>query len=180
MPKGVLPGFVIWLTGLPSSGKTVLAHAVSDQLLKRDIRVQILDSDNLRQKLTPNPSYSPQERDWFYEVVIFLAGVLTDNGVNVLVAATASRRAYRETARARIGQFAEVYVDCSPEVCRTRDPKGLWRSAEKGEIRTLPGAGTSYEPPDAPEVRVDTTCLSVDDSALQILHELDRQGFFPQ
>jgi adenylylsulfate kinase len=178
MPKGIKPGFAIWLTGLPSSGKTTLAQALSHFLLERGISVQVLDSDDLRRRLTPHPTYSSAERDWFYDVVIFLIGLLTDNGVNVMIAATAPRRAYRDAARSRINRFAEVYVDCSPEVCRKRDPKGLWKSADKGEITLLPGVGTSYEPPESPEVRVDTTCLSIEESAYRILQQLDQQEFF--
>jgi len=178
MSEGIQPGFAIWLTGLPSSGKTTLAHTLGHLLSERGIAVQELDSDDLRRKLTPNPTYSPEERDWFYDVVTFLAGLLTDNGVNVLIAATASRRAYREAARARIGRFAEVYVDCSPEVCRARDPKGLWERADKGEITTLPGAEVPYEPPESPEVHVDTARLSIEEAADQIVCQLNEQGFF--
>src|SRR4030042_4606895 len=117
----------------------------------RGIRVQLLDSDDLRRRLTPHPTYSPEERDWFYEIITYLAELLTDNGVNVLIAATASRRAYREMARSRINRFAEVYVDCSIEVCRARDPKRLWESMEKREITGLPGTGGPYEPTEHPE-----------------------------
>ncbi len=178
MPKGVEPGFAIWLTGLPSSGKTTLAYALKHLLIECGVEVQVLDSDDLRRKLTPHPTYSPEERDYFYDLVAFLARLLTDNGVNVLIAATASRRAYREAARARIARFAEVYVDCSPEVCRARDPKGLWKRADEGEITTLPGAGAPYEPPGSPEVRVDTDQHSIEESADQIVDQLTEQGFF--
>jgi adenylylsulfate kinase len=178
MANKIRPGFAIWLTGLPSSGKTTLAKALSHFLMERGISVQVLDSDDLRRRLTPNPTYSSAERDWFYNVIIFLAGLLTDNGVNVLIAATAPRRAYRDAARSRIDRFAEVYVDCSSEVCRERDPKGLWKSADKGEITLLPGAGTAYEPPESPDIRVDTTCLSIEESAHRILQQLDQQDFF--
>jgi adenylylsulfate kinase len=178
MVKGIQPGFAIWLTGLPSSGKTTLAYALKHLLLSRGISVQVLDSDDLRRRLTPRPTYSPEERDWFYDIITFLAELLIDNGVNVLIAATASRRAYREMARSCINRFAEVYVDCSIEVCKARDPKGLWESVEKGEITALPGAGTLYEPPESAEVRVDTDHLPIDDAARQILDQLDGMGFF--
>ena len=156
MVRAIQGGFAIWLTGLPSSGKTTLAYALSHLLLERGEAVQVLDSDGLRQRLTPHPTYSAEERDWFYDVVSFLAELLTNNGVNVLIAATASRQAYREAARARIRRFAEVHVDCSAAVCRARDPKGLWQQADKGEISILPGVGTAYEPPESPEARVNT------------------------
>jgi adenylylsulfate kinase len=178
MLRRIQPGFGIWLTGLPSSGKTTLAHALSRLLAERDIGVQLLDSDDLRRKLTPNPTYSDEERDWFYDMVTFLAALLTDNGVNVAVAATAPRRAYREAARERLARFAEVYVHCPPEKCRARDPKGLWERADRGEIATLPGAGVPYEPPEHPEVFVDTAHLSTEEAARRILGGLDEQAFF--
>jgi adenylylsulfate kinase len=176
MPKDIRPGFAIWLTGLPSSGKTTLAHALSRLLDERGLAVQILDSDELRRRLTPNPTYSTEERDWFYETITFLAELLTTNGVNVLIAATASQQAYRQAARERIARFAEVYVDCPPAVCRIRDPKGLWERADRGEIATLPGAGPVYEAPDAPEARVNTARHTPEEAARQILKHLDDWG----
>jgi adenylylsulfate kinase len=177
MMGGIEAGFAIWLTGLPSSGKTTLAHILSHLLAERGIAVQLLDSDDLRRRLTPNPTYSDEERNWFYNMVAFLAGLLTDNGVNVLIAATAPRRAYREAARDRIARFAEVYVACSPAVCQARDPKGLWAQADRGEIATLPGVGVPYEPPENPEVRVDTAHLSIEEAARRILDQLDERAF---
>jgi adenylylsulfate kinase len=173
-----VPGFAIWLTGLPSSGKTTLANAISLLLYERGISVQILDSDDLRRRLTPHPTYSQDERNWFYDMVIFLAEMLTENGVNVLISATAPRRAYRDEARTRIKRFAEVYVDCPEEICRERDSKGLWKQADRGEITGLPGAGVPYEPPDSPEVTVDTEHLTIEEATHQILNELEKQGLF--
>ncbi|MBU1206281.1 MAG: adenylyl-sulfate kinase [Proteobacteria bacterium] len=173
-----VPGFAVWLTGLPSSGKTTVANALSLLLSERGISVQILDSDDLRRRLTPHPTYSHEERDWFYDMVVFLAELLTENGVNVLISATAPRRAYRDEARTRIKRFAEVYVTCPEEVCRKRDSKGLWEQADRGEITALPGAGVPYEPPDAPEVKVDTAHLSIEDAVHQILNDLEKQGLF--
>jgi adenylylsulfate kinase len=178
MHKDVRPGFAIWLTGLPSSGKSTLANALSCLLAGRGIATQVLDSDELRARLTPNPTYSSEERAWFYDIVTFLAELLTRNQVNVLIAATASQRAYRRAARQRIARFAEVYVDCAPQVCRMRDPKGLWEQADTGEITALPGAGVPYEPPQSPEVHVDTANDSPEEAARQILEQLEAQQFF--
>ena len=178
MPKDARPGFALWLTVLPASGKTTLAHALRRLLAERGIAVQILDSDELRRRLTPNPTYSAEERDWFYNIVTFLAELLTANGVNVLIAATASRQAYRQAARERIARFAEVYVECPPDVCRARDPKGLWERADRGEITNLPGAGGLYEAPSAPEARVDTARHSAGAAARRLLRQLDAREFF--
>jgi adenylylsulfate kinase len=178
IPQAFRQGFAIWLTGLPSSGKTTVAYALGQMLLDRGILVQVLDSDDLRRKFTPHPTYSPRERDCFYDILAFFASFVTDIGINILIAATASRRSYRQAARDRIARFAEVYVECSPKACRARDPKGLWARADRGEITTLPGAGAPYEPPESPEVHVDTVRYSADESALQILRQLDVQAFF--
>jgi adenylylsulfate kinase len=178
--SGGQPGFALWLTGLPSSGKTTLARALSRLLASRGISSVLLDSDDLRQRLTPNATYSQEERDWFYGVVAYLAELLANNGVNVLIAATASRREYRQAARQRIARFAEVYVECQPAVCRARDSKGLWRRADEGQIAGLPGADAPYEPPESPEVQVDTARTTVEEAAHQILAELDSRGFWAQ
>ena len=100
-------GFAIWLTGLPSAGKSTLAQALARHLAGEGIAVQILDSDELRQTLTPQASYTPAERRWFYDVLVYIAGLLTDNGVNVLIAATGPRRSVRQAGRERLARFAE-------------------------------------------------------------------------
>lgn len=170
-------GFAIWLTGLPASGKTTLAQTLRQSLMKRDVAVQILDSDELRNLLTPNPTYSEEERDWFYKVLIWITGLLTDNGVNVLIAATAHKQIYRHAARRRIASFAEVYLQCPAEACCARDTKGLWQRAVSGEINNLPGAGVPYEKPDFPEVRVDTVHCSAEVAAQEVLDQLDALSF---
>lgn len=170
-------GFTIWLTGLPSSGKTTLARALAQRLDEQNIAVQLLDSDKLRRQLTPDPTYSPAERDWFYNTIGWLASLLTRNGVNVLIAATAPRRIHRQAARQRIDRFAEIYVACPPDVCRERDPKGLWERADKGEITNLPGAGTPYEIPESAEVTVHTDQLSIEEEVEHIFCKLNKQDF---
>lgn len=122
-------GFAVWLTGLPASGKSVIAQEVKRLLAEQGVSTHILDSDELREHLTPRPTYTDEERKWFYDMIVFLAKILTGNGVNVLITVTGSCRKYRAGARSGIGRFAEVHIDCPREVCRKRDPKGLWRGA---------------------------------------------------
>jgi adenylylsulfate kinase len=176
-PGRIRLGFAIWLTGLPSSGKTTLARALARALRDQGISVQVLDSDLLRKKLTPRPTYSQEERDWFYGAIAFLAELLTVNGVNVLIAATANRRAYREVARKRIKHFGEVFVDCPPEVCRQRDSKGLWTKADRGKIGNLPGMGIPYEKPKHPEVHIQAARLTPEEAVKRILGAMKRKGF---
>lgn len=170
-------GFAVWLTGLPSSGKSAVAAALGRRLLEAGAPVEVLDSDALRQRLTPHPDYTDEERDWFYDVVLFLAELLTRNGVNVLIAATASRQVYRDAARQKISRFMEVHIDCPEAVCRQRDPKGLWRRSESGDISSLPGSGVAYEPPVTPEVRIDTAKLAIAEAAQRIFTKLEEKGY---
>jgi adenylylsulfate kinase len=170
-------GFAVWLTGLPSSGKSAVAAELDRLLAENGVSAQILDSDELRVRLTPHPTYSEDERSWFYDMIVFLSGLLTRNGVNVLIAATGSRQIYRDRARRQIRCFAEVHIDCPVEVCRFRDPKGLWRRVESGETLALPGAGTPYQAPAAPELRVDTSKMTIEAAARAIFDMLRNKGF---
>ena len=168
------PGFAIWFTGLPASGKTTLAQHLQNRLAAQGIQVLLLDSDELRQIFIPQSTYSPAERDWFYGSITKLAVWLTANGINVLIAATANRRAYRQAARDQIARFAEIYVNCSPQTCRQRDPKGLYAAAQAGRIGHLPGAGDTYEPPLQPEVVVNTEEIEPSAAVANILTQLSK------
>jgi len=148
-------GFVIWLTGLPASGKTSLAYAVQEQLLKLQIPTVILDSDALREVLTPNPMFTAEERSWFYSVITYLAVHLSRSGTNVLIAATGNLRGYRDKARRQIDHFAEVYLQCPVVICEQRDPKGIYALAKQGDADYVPGVSAPYEAPFAPELVVD-------------------------
>jgi adenylylsulfate kinase len=165
-------GWAVWLTGLPSSGKSVIARELKRLLAEQGVSAQILDSDELRKNLTPHPTYTNEERIWFYDMIVFIAELLTENGVNVLIAATGSRREYRNNARLRIRRFAEVHIDCPREVCQRRDPKGLWQRAAKDEIRSLPGVGSEYQAPFSPDVRVDNSVMTIKDAAQHIFEKL--------
>ncbi len=177
MSTNISEGFVWWFTGRPASGKTTLAISVQRILAERGIASQLLDSDELRKVLTPHPSYNEQERDWFYATLRYIAILLAQNGVNVLIAATAAKRGYREMAQ--LSRFAEIYVETDLETCRQRDPKGLYARAAAGEIETLPGVGAAYEPPLAPDVRVDGV-ESAENNTHMILKKLLKKQVQPQ
>jgi adenylylsulfate kinase len=165
-------GWALWLTGRPASGKTTLARALRHKLGTLGIAVVILDSDEVRRVLTPDPTYTPEERDRFYAGLVDLAELLTRYGVNVIIAATGSQRSYREAARKQLFPFAEVWVRCPIDVCRERDPKGLYARADAGAIDHLPGAGAPYEPPETPAVIVDTDRQTPEEAAEKVLAEV--------
>ena len=149
-------GFVLWVVGRPAAGKSTIARLLHEELTKAGIASCVLDSDELRAILTAQPTYSEAEREWFYAALVGLAGVLSRNGVHVLIAATGQRRAYRAAAYAQLPHFAEVYVQCALATCQERDPKGLYARAQAGVIEQLPGAGAVFEPPVAPALILDT------------------------
>lgn len=177
MNASITPGFVVWITGLPASGKTTLAKAMQELLLEEQVQSVVLDSDELRALLTPDPTYADKERDWFYGVLTAFACWLSQNGFNVLIAATANRRRYRDAARQQIARFAEVFVQCSLDVCQQRDPKQIYAKSKQGSANTVPGIGKTYEQPIDPEVTVDTTRRLPKDAAQHTLSKLIHLGF---
>lgn len=158
-------GVVVWFTGLPASGKTTLAHHLRDQLTSPAI---LLDSDELHDVLGAC-SYSAPDRDAFYAALGRLAAMLARQGHVVLVAATASRRAYREAARELAPRFVEVWVRTPVDLCEQRDIKGNYARARAGTAPTLPGIGEPYEAPLHPDVIADG---GYDEDALDLLDRL--------
>jgi adenylylsulfate kinase len=147
------PGIVVWLTGLPQSGKSTLARRVRDRIAPRCSCV-LLDSDDVRAAIGAT-HYGLGERDAFYRMLAGLAGLLAREGHVVLVAATAPRRDYRAAARAAAPDYAEVWVTTPLAVCEARDTKGLYARARRGDAPDLPGLGAEYEWPLAPDVVAD-------------------------
>ena len=126
-------GTTFWLTGMPSSGKTTLAVEVL-----KNISIIHLDSDEIRKSLTPNPSYSQEEREIVYRSIIYFCEVLNSNGHDVIVSATANLKKYRVLAKHMITKYHEIYIKCPLEVCEKRDVKGLYRLSREGKISTVP------------------------------------------
>jgi adenylylsulfate kinase len=155
-------GAVVWVTGLPASGKSTFARRLRDRLRARGVAAAVLDGDTVRAALVPAPGYDPAGRAAFYETLGNLALALAAEGLAVIVAATAHRRAFRDRVRDRLSsgaaatesapRFVEVLVDVPPDVCASRDPKGLWAKARAGEAPELPGGAIGYERPLAPDV----------------------------
>jgi len=175
------PGWVVWITGLPGSGKSVVAHALQRILADRKVESQILSSDELRTVMTPRPRYTKEERDAVYETLAFIARLLSKNHVNVIIDSTGNLRKYRSACRRRVERFAEVYLDCPLETCISREqkrrvrfnaPTRIYEKARTGKSKTVPGVGALYQKPLSPEVTVDTSKLSPAESASRIVADL--------
>jgi adenylylsulfate kinase len=147
-----MSGVVVWITGLPSAGKSKLATRVAESLRSAGGCPCVLDGDAVRGLIQPAPGYGPQERADFYETLARLAGHLAHQGHTVLVPATANQRAYRDRARELAPHFIEVFVDVPLSTCRERDAKGLYAAAQAGHVDNMPGAGPSYERPETPDI----------------------------
>ncbi|HVP93335.1 MAG TPA: adenylyl-sulfate kinase [Acidobacteriota bacterium] len=178
-----LAGWCVWITGLPGSGKSVVSEALLKLLNESGVNAQLLSSDALRKIMTPNPTYSLEERDIVYATLVYIAKLLTQNDVNVVIDATGNLRRYRENARKQISRFFEVYLECSLEVCTEREakrgktyhaPRQIYAKALQGEAPTVPGIGQPYEPPLNPEIRIDAVQHTPEQIAKRILKQLEK------
>ncbi len=183
-------GWCVWITGLPGSGKSTVAHLLLEKLESQGISAQITSIDSLRKYATPEPTYSEAEREIVYGALTFNAIMLTENGVNVIIDATANRRIFRDKARHVISRFIEAYLKCPLEICAQREahrrkthlaPKDIYRKAKQGKSSTVPGIGVPYEESIEAEVRVDSSRHTAEECAQKILtaiHKLflDKRG----
>jgi adenylylsulfate kinase len=155
-------GFVIWLSGLPGSGKTTMAKFLENEFRSLGLRVETLDGDEVRRNLSPDLGFSRFDREVHARRVSYVSLLLSRNGVITIVALISPFRSIRESARSVIGRFVEVWVKCSVETCSKRDPKGLYKQAQEGKIPNLTGIQDPYEPPVDPELIIDTEHESPD------------------
>ncbi|MBI4240785.1 MAG: adenylyl-sulfate kinase [Candidatus Rokubacteria bacterium] len=169
--------WAIWITGLPGSGKSTLARAVAAALAARRISVKLLELDQIRRVLTPAPTYSAGEREIVYRALVYMAKLLTEAGIPVIVDATGHRRAWRELARELIPLFAEVQLRCPLPVCVERErtrrrrsvPSGIYaRAGQPGA--TVPGVDLPYEESLCPEAALDTNMLDLRTQVQEVLY----------
>lgn len=170
-------GVAIWLTGLSGAGKTTIAQALNRRLEGMGYRVQRLDGDVVRRKLTPDLGFTREDRDKNIERVTFVAELLVTHGVIVPCAFISPYRKERRYARQEIGEFVEVFVKCPLEVCEARDVKGLYSKARRGEIKHFTGIDDPYEEPENPEVTVDTSVMTVEQEVDAIVEYLQDHAF---
>jgi adenylylsulfate kinase len=160
------PGATMWFTGLPSSGKSTIAHALADRLAGPGHRIQVLDGDDVRQHLSRGLGFSREDRDINVRRIGWVARLLASHGVVVLVPVIApyadARKAVRDDHAAAGVPFAEIFVSTSLEVAESRDVKGLYAKARKGELSGLTGVDDPYERPLAPELAIDTARVDLE------------------
>ena len=165
---------VIWLTGIPGSGKTTLALELQKFYEQNGLPVEILDGDEIRKTLSKDLGFSPEHRKEHNRRVIFVAQILAKNGVTTIVPLISPYRETRAFARKEIPNFVEVWVKASVDECIKRDPKGLYKKAIAGEIKNLTGLQAPYEEPENAELIIDTEAQTVEESIKQIISKLKK------
>ncbi|MCF8129020.1 MAG: adenylyl-sulfate kinase [Deltaproteobacteria bacterium] len=171
--------FCLWITGLPGSGKTTVARELNKMATARHVDLLTLNLDQIREFLTPEPEYTDEERELVYRALVLMAEWLIREGSrNVLIDATGNRRAFRDLARRRMAEFAEIYLKCPLEVCRERETSrdagrvetNLYEKAQSGRLKgKMPGVTTSYEPAENPELEISTNELTPRQAAEKII-----------
>ena len=177
-------GFTLWFTGLSGAGKSTLSVPVAERLRKAGLRVEILDGDEVRTHLSKGLGFSKEDRDTNIRRIGFVAELLAKNGVVAITAAISPYKDVRKEVRDKVMRhgagFCEVYVHCPIDVLADRDVKGLYKKALAGEIKNFTGVSDPYEPPDAPEVTIDSSTEKVEDSVEKILGALKRLRYVPE
>lgn len=170
-----MPGRVIWITGIPGSGKSALA----DELALRMGGAEVLRMDELRRIATPNPTYSEEERDILYGSLVYTAVRIAQAGMDVIIDATANRRRWRELARKLVPGFVEVYLRCPLDKAAEREaartdskgaPRDIYKKAASGA--PVPGVGVEYEEPLDAEVVLDSDSMGIEEEARAVMSAL--------
>jgi adenylylsulfate kinase len=173
-------GATIWLTGLPSAGKTTIARELADTLRAEGRRVEVLDGDEIREYLSAGLGFSREDRHTNVQRIGFLAELLARNGVLALVPVIApyadSREAVRKRHQAGGSAYLEVHVATPVEVCSVRDVKGLYAKQAAGELSGLTGVDDPYEAPDSPDLRIESHQQTVQESAAALRALLTERG----
>jgi bifunctional enzyme CysN/CysC len=169
---------VLWLTGLSGAGKSTIANLVDRKLVAMGRHTYVLDGDNVRHGLNKDLGFTAQDRVENIRRVAEVAKLMADAGLITLVSFISPFQSERQMARELMapGEFIEVYIDVPLAVAESRDPKGLYQKARRGDLRNFTGIDSPYEAPAAAEIHIDTTALSPAAAAEQIVDYLDRQG----
>jgi adenylylsulfate kinase len=163
---------VLWFTGLSGSGKSTIATRVHRELERRGVEVEYIDGDALRE-VFPNTGFTREEREEHLRRTGYMACRLAAHGVTVVASFVSPYRASRDFIRRLCPGFVEVFVATSLDECERRDVKGLYARARRGEIRNFTGIDDPYEPPEHPELTLDTLALSVDECVDRVLARME-------
>jgi adenylylsulfate kinase len=169
---------VLWFTGLSGSGKSTLAHALEEKLFQKNCRTFVLDGDNVRHGLNSNLDFSQPGRTENIRRISEVSKLMMESGLIVMTAFISPFNKDRNEARKLISSedFIEIYCKASIETCETRDVKGLYKRARKGEIANYTGIDSPYEAPENPELIIDTDNQSLEESVSTILSFLESNG----
>lgn len=169
---------LLWFTGLSGSGKSTLAHAVEERLHAMRLQTFVLDGDNVRHGLCGDLGFSDQDRIENIRRIGETAKLFIEAGVITLTAFISPFKADRERVRLILphGDFMEIFCHCPLAVCEKRDVKGLYKKARAGQIKSFTGISSPYEKPETPELIVDTSLLSLDESVAAVLNLLHSRG----
>ncbi len=171
-------GATVWFTGLPSSGKSTIAHNVEKRLREKGCKVEVFDGDVIRKNLCSDLGFSKEDRDTNIKRIAFVCKLMTRNDVVAIAAAISPYRETRDYARAEVGKdFLEVYVRAPLSVCKERDVKGLYKKALAGEIKGFTGIDDPYEEPLNPELTLHTDKESEEESIQRVMGELEKRGY---
>jgi adenylylsulfate kinase len=168
------PAAVLWFTGLSGSGKSTIAVRVYEELMRRGVEVEYIDGDALRE-VFPNTGFTRAEREEHLRRTGYMASRLAAHGVSVVASFVSPYRESRDFIRKLCRDFVEIYVATPLEECERRDVKGLYDRARRGEIRNFTGIDDPYEPPEHPELTLDTRALSVDQCVAKVIARLGDQ-----
>ncbi|AWW36994.1 MULTISPECIES: adenylyl-sulfate kinase [Streptomyces] len=176
----VTSGATVWLTGLPSAGKTTIAYELAGRLRDEGHRVEVLDGDEIREFISAGLGFSRADRHTNVQRVGFLAELLARNGVKALVPVIApyadSREAVRGRHRKSGAPYLEVHVATPVDVCSVRDVKGLYAKQAAGELKGLTGVDDPYEAPESPDLRIESQHQTVQESAASVYALLTERG----
>lgn len=159
---------VLWFTGLSGSGKSTIAIRVHQELVRRGVDVEYIDGDALRE-VFPNTGFTRAEREEHLRRTGYMASRLAAHGVTVVASLVSPYRDSRELIRKLCREFVEIYVATPLDECERRDVKGLYARARRGEIKNFTGLDDPYEPPENPELTLDTRALSVEECVARVL-----------
>ena len=169
-------GVLLWLTGLPSSGKSTIAFTAEHALADRGYHPYVLDGDNIRHGLNANLGFSAEDRAENIRRIGEVGKLFVDAGIITLTSFVSPYREDRDKVRANLddGDFLEVFIDTPVELCEKRDPKGLYAKEKLGEISTLVGVNTKYNEPENPDIILDTEGNTPEDSLQELISELGK------